>query len=97
MCGAITVGEYFGNEIKKKAEILYKKVNWEWYRNKNTNYFYMGDRPEEGFWGHWDMYAEQLMLYILGVGSPTFPIDKSMYDVFDKSGLQKYKRYYIYI
>lgn len=84
LCGAITVGEYFGNEIKKKAEILYKKVNWEWYRNKNTNYFYMGYRPEEGFWGHWDMYAEQLMLYILGAGSPTFPIDKSMYDVFEK-------------
>ena len=39
----------------------------------------MGYTPEKGFWGHWDMYAEQLMLYILGVASPTFPIDKSMY------------------
>lgn len=79
LCGAITVGEYFKGDIKKKAEYLYKKVNWEWYRNKDTNYFYMGYEPENGFWGHWDMYAEQLMLYVLGVSSPTFSIDKSMY------------------
>lgn len=79
ICGALTAGEYFGGKIKEKAEILYKRINWEWYRNKDTNYFYMGYKPEIGFWGHWDMYAEQLMLYILGVASPTFPIDKSMY------------------
>lgn len=84
MCGAITAGEYFGGEIKKKAEVLYKKVNWKWYRNNDNNYFYMGYKPEQGFWGHWDMYAEQLMLYVLGVASPTFPIDKSMYDNFIK-------------
>lgn len=84
ICGAIAVGEYFGGEIKKKTEILYKKINWEWYRNKNTNYFYMGYTPEKGFWGHWDMYAEQLMLYVLGVSSPTFPINKSMYYEFKR-------------
>ncbi len=79
ICGALTAGEYFGREVKEKAEILYKRINWEWYRNKETNYFYMGYTPEKGFWGHWDMYAEQLMLYVLGVSSPTYPIDKSMY------------------
>lgn len=84
LCGAITAGEYFEGEIKEKAEVLYKKVNWEWYRNKKSNYFYMGYSPEKKFWGHWNMYAEQLMLYILGVGSPTFPIDKSMYYDFER-------------
>lgn len=84
ICGAITAGEYFGKEVKEKAEILYKRVNWEWYRNKETNYFYMGYTPEKGFWGHWDMYAEQLMLYVLGVSSPRFPISKSMYNDFKK-------------
>ena len=44
----------------------------------------MGYTPEEGFWGHWDMYAEQLMLYVLGVSSPVFPINKNMYDDFKK-------------
>lgn len=79
ICGAILAGEYFEGEVKEKAEELYKKIDWEWYRNKDMNYFYMGYTPEKGFWGKWDMYAEQLMLYVLGVSSPTFPIDKSMY------------------
>lgn len=79
ICGAILAGEYFEGEVKEKADELYKKIDWEWYRNKDMNYFYMGYTPEKGFWGKWDMYAEQLMLYVLGVSSPTFPIDKSMY------------------
>lgn len=79
ICGALTAGEYFGLQVKEKADILYKRINWEWYRNKNTNYFYMGYKPETGFWGHWDMYAEQLMMYVLSVSSPTFPVNKSVY------------------
>lgn len=84
ICGALTAGEYFGGEIRKKAELLYKRINWEWYLNKDTNYFYMGYTPEKNFWEKWDMYAEQLMLYILGVSSPTFPVDKSTYYNFKK-------------
>ena len=80
ICGAILVGEYFQGQVKQKAEELYKRVDWEWYRNKESNYFYMGYKPETGFWGHWDMYAEQLMLYVLSVASPTYPIQKTMYD-----------------
>lgn len=85
ICGAILAGEYFGKEVKEKAEKLYRKINWQWYRNEKTNLFYMGYTPEKGFWGHWDRYAEQLMLYVLGAGSPTFPIDKSMYYEFKRN------------
>lgn len=84
ICGAITAGEYFGKEVKEKANKLYQNINWEWYRNKSNNLFYMGYKPEQGFWGSWDMYAEQLMLYVLGVSSPTYPIDKSMYYEFKR-------------
>ena len=84
ICGAITAGEFFEGHVKEKAEILYKKINWEWYRNKKTNYLYMGYTPENGFWGHWDMYAEQLMVYVLGVSSPTFSIDISTYYDFQR-------------
>lgn len=84
ICGAITVGEYFGSTIKEKAEHLYKKINWRWYTNPDTNQFYMGYSKEKGFWGAWDMYAEQLMQYVLGVSSPTFSIDPEMYNSFSK-------------
>ena len=84
ICGAITAGEYFGKEVKNKANILYKRINWEWYRNETNNLFYMGYKPEKGFWGQWDGYAEQLMMYVLGVSSPTYPINKSMYYEFNR-------------
>lgn len=84
ICGAILAGEYFKGQIKEKAECLYKKINWNWYRDKEVNQFYMGYSPEEGFSGHWDMYAEQLMLYVLSVASPTFPVEPSIYDDFKK-------------
>lgn len=79
ICGAILAGEFFGGNIKEKAETLYKKINWQWYTNPETKQFYMGYSPEKGFEGAWDMYAEQLMLYVLAVASPTFPVDKQMY------------------
>lgn len=79
ICGAILAGEYFKEEVREKAEKLYQNINWNWYCNEKSNYFYMGYSPEKGFFGHWDMYAEQLMLYILGVASPTFPVDISTY------------------
>ena len=84
ICGALLSGEYFGGTVKEKATKLYKNINWEWYLDKSTNQFYMGYLPESGFSGHWDMYAEQLMLYILAVASPTFPVEVSTYKDFQK-------------
>ena len=85
ICGALFAGEYFRGEIKEKAERLYKNINWNWYVDKEKNYFYMGYKPEQGFWGHWDMYAEQLMMYILGVASPTYPVSKELYNNFKRT------------
>ena len=84
ICGAIFAGEYFGGKVKERAELLYKQINWNWYVDKKVNQFYMGYSKEKGFEGHWDMYAEQLILYILGVASPTYPINKVLYDSFKK-------------
>lgn len=91
ICGALLAGEYFGGEIKEKAETLYERINWNWYTDKSVNQFYMGYSKEKGFWGHWDMYAEQLMLYVLGVASPTYAIDKIMYDSIKKEKMDYLK------
>ena len=83
--GAITSAEYFGGEIKEMFEAIYKRVNWQKYYDEDRNYFYMGYQPESGGFGQWDHYAEQLMQYILGVASPTYPVPRKIYDGFDRS------------
>ncbi len=90
ICGALLAGEYFEGEVKEKAKRLYEQINWKWYLDEQINQFYMGYSKEKGFWGHWNMYAEQLMLYILGVSSPTYSINKTVYDA-----IKKEKRSYL--
>ncbi len=77
--GAISAGEYFGGEVQSKAKQLYDGVNWPWFVDNSRDMFYMSYRPEEGFAGHWDFYAEQLMLYVLAAGSDTYPVDDTTY------------------
>jgi len=88
--GAITSAEYFGGEIAELFEKIYTRVNWQKYYDADRNYFFMGYTPEKGGWGQWDHYAEQLMQYILGVASPTYPVPATIYDGFDRS-LGKYE------
>ncbi len=79
MMGILTAAQYFGGEIQTKADQLYREVNWQWFVDDSRNMFYMAYRPEKGFEGHWDFYAEQLMLYVLAAGSPTHPTDDRLY------------------
>jgi hypothetical protein len=85
LCGALTCGRYFGGEIFSKAMKLYSEVNWKIFVDKSTNYFYMSLMPESGFSGRWDFYAEQLMMYVLGAASPTYPIGKEVYYAFKRN------------
>lgn len=84
MLGVLSVGEYFGGEIETKASQLYETVNWPWFLDESRQMFYMAYRPEKGFDGYWDFYAEQLMLYVLAAGSPTHPIDQKPYYIFTR-------------
>ena len=91
MCGAIMAGEYFGGEIKSIANDLYQAVEWDWYFDTNRMMFYMGYMPESGFGGHWDMYAEQLMIYFLAAASENYAVGKAAYDQMKNSS--QIKRY----
>lgn len=78
--GALTAGRYFGGRTEILSRELYEAIEWNWYYDASQSRFYMGYWPERGFEGHWDGYAEQLMLYVLAAGSPTFPVGKSAYN-----------------
>lgn len=84
LMGALTSAEYFGGEIKEYFDKIFRRVNWQWYTDRSRNMFYMGYHLDRGFEGWWDLYAEQLMMYILGSASPTYPVDKEMYYAFGR-------------
>jgi hypothetical protein len=78
--GALTVGAYFDQdtpdeiEIRTLAETLYHRADWNWARDGGPTLTH-GWRPENGFIQHrWQGYDEGLLLYILGLGSPTHPL-----------------------
>lgn len=79
--GCLVAGKYFGGECYSIACRIYEKIEWEWYYNEDIGKFYMGYKPNSGFSGSWNEYAEQLMMYVLAAGSPTHKVGKAAYDV----------------
>jgi len=84
LCGALAVGEYFKEEVKSLATKLYSRANWQWFTDKERNQFRLGYKNR--FYGYWDNYAEQLILYVLGAGSPTYPVNNT-FDKLEKDGI----------
>lgn len=77
LCGVICVSEYFNKEVKEYASKIIDRVNWNWFLDSKNNMFYLGYKNK--FYGHWDNYAEQLIIYILSAGSHTYPVSKTVY------------------
>lgn len=83
--GALTVGTYFDadsieeKEIRTLADALYRRADWRWAQNGGATVTH-GWLPETGFlkW-RWEGYDEALVLYILGLGSPTHPLREESY------------------
>ncbi len=86
IAGALTAASYFTGENRKEEEIrnlaesLYRRVDWQWSLNGGTAICH-GWKPGSGFLNHyWDKgYSEAIILYLLALGSPTFPIDPKGY------------------
>ncbi len=86
MAGALTSANYFTeksdaeSEIRELADALYQRVDWKWALNDGATICH-GWTPESGFLPfRWNTnYSEALILYVLALGSPTFPIDPKGY------------------
>ncbi|MGC2753337.1 MAG: glucoamylase family protein [Candidatus Acidiferrum sp.] len=75
LCGVLTARQYFADqEIKDLATKIYERVDWPWMLNGGTT-LSMGWHPESGFLdARWEHYCELMMIYLLGIGSPTHPL-----------------------
>ena len=61
-------------EVRQLADALYRRADWQWALNGGAAISH-GWKPETGFIPHrWTGYDEGLLLYLLGLGSPTFPL-----------------------
>ena len=85
LAGILTVGVYFDQdteeeqEIRTLAEALYRRVDWRWALSEKGTVRH-GWRPESGFIPYrYEGYDEALILYILGLGSPTYPLPEESY------------------
>ncbi len=75
LCGVLTCREYFQDEqIRKDATRIYERVEWPWALNGGDT-LALSWTPERGFTAlRWDSFSECIMLYLLAIGSPTYPI-----------------------
>ncbi len=80
VCGAITAGEYFGGDVRNKANKIYENVEWEKFlcldKGPFLNTFSMGWSPERGMLeSYWDYYTDEVILIdLLAIGSPAHPV-----------------------
>jgi hypothetical protein len=99
LIGALSCQQYFdgaaGDEpaIRAYADSLYRRANWQWFVNKPP-LVSMGWHPESNtaqgneFAGfnpyNWVGYDEAMFLYVLALGSPTYPIDPAAWTEWTK-------------
>jgi hypothetical protein len=85
LAGALAAAAYFDadseaeREIRALADALYRRADWRWAQHGGATVTH-GWRPETGFLRYrWEGYDEALLLYVLGLGSPTHPLPAASY------------------
>lgn len=85
LAGMLVAATYFDRdceeeeEIRALADALYRRADWSWARDGGATISH-GWLPESGFLKYrWEGYDEALLVYALGLGSPTYPLHEESY------------------
>jgi hypothetical protein len=77
IAGVLTAAAYFNGTsedesvLRGLADALYRRIEWRWAQHEGPTVA-QGWKPECGFLHYgWEGYSEALLLYVLGLGSPT--------------------------
>jgi hypothetical protein len=86
LCGVLMCRQHFiHSEINDLAQEIFNRVNWQWL-SEDTLILPHGWAPESGFLRYrWDSYSELMMLYLLGLGSSTYPLQPKSWDAWKRS------------
>ncbi len=89
--GALTAAQYFDRDTEEERELrqiankLYQRVDWQWAQHGGSTITH-GWKPETGFIKYrWTGYSEALILYLLALASPTFPVSPKSYRAWTRS------------
>jgi hypothetical protein len=91
LAGVLHVQQYFDQDDPSEAQIrtladnLYRRVDWSWMQVRPARVCH-GWMPETGFLPYdWGGYNEAMILYLLALGSPTFPISPDAWTAWTSS------------
>jgi hypothetical protein len=100
MSGILHVGQYFDQphraerDIRLLADVLYQRVEWTWMQVRDAQICH-GWYPRLGFMPYdWGGYNEGMLLYLLALGSPTFPVSAASWTAWTRS--YTWRTYYGY-
>lgn len=98
LAGALTSAMFFDRdtkaerEIRTLAEALYARADWRWAQNGGLTVTH-GWKPERGFIKYrWTGYSEAMILYVLALASPTFPLPEESFRAWTET--YKWKKLY---
>jgi hypothetical protein len=75
LCGVLACREHFWvDDVQELADDIFDRVEWTWL-SEDTALLTHGWTPEVGFLPYrWDYYSELMMMYLLGMGSDSYPL-----------------------
>lgn len=94
LCGVLMCRTHFEDSaISQLAHAIFDRVDWTWL-SEDTTLLSHGWTPEAGFIpSRWDLYSELMMMYLLGMGSSSHPLNSDAWfawkrTVFEYDGLR---------
>jgi hypothetical protein len=96
LLGVLHARAYFDSKvIRELATEIYERIDWKWMMNGGDTLSH-GWKPESGFLPYrWDIYCELMGLYLLAIGSPTFPIPPSSWEAWKRPEFQYHDLKYV--
>lgn len=87
LAGILTAKQCFKDdrEIVELADKIYRRVDFKWMQGEDQLLLSHGWKPESGFLkNYWARYSEDSMLYLLAIGSPSYPIPPNSWQAWER-------------
>ena len=98
--GVLHTAQYFDGAgdteaaIRSRADQIWRRVEWDWATPRDP-LVALGWKPESGFIGFdWLGYNEAMIIYVLGLGSPTHPLADDAWDAWTAGYAGQWQTHY---